>query len=266
MSELTHMSLYSGIGGLDLAAEMAGFETIGQCEYADFPYKILCKHWKDVPKWRDIRDVTNESFRTKCGGVQPTVISGGFPCQPHSLAGKRKGSSDERDLWGEFARVICEIKPRWVVGENVVGLLSTEFGRFFGRVLRDLSELGYNASWGVWGAYQAGAPHRRNRVFIIANANSELPSGVDKGKQKQFSEIVKKKLDCTESWTGFNAEQNSILRDGERSLYIDGGVDIRNDDGLSEGLDRITALGNAVVPQQAYPIFKAIADIEQMMR
>lgn len=253
MPELTHLSLFSGIGGLDLAAEWAGFRTVGQCEFADFPTKVLEKHWPDVPRWRDVRDVTKLSVDRKCG-EEITVISGGFPCQPHSIAGKRLASGDERDLWGEFARVICEIKPRWVVAENVPGLLSSEHGRFFGRVLRDLAGMGYDASWGVLSAFQAGAPHLRKRVCVVAHAvrfrracNKLLPeTGVDE-------KIALPTWEINTSLLLDNAFR--VLREGDDS-------DLRGADGLPRELDELIALGNAVVPQQFYPIFRAIAEIE----
>ena len=119
--ELTHLSLFSGIGGLDLAAEWAGFRTGGQCEWADYPRAVLEKHWPGLPRWKDIRDLTGADFREKTGIEYPTVVSGGFPCQPHSLAGKRLASDDERDLWYELFRVYCETGARWLVGENVGG-------------------------------------------------------------------------------------------------------------------------------------------------
>jgi len=329
---LTHFDLFSGIGGLSIAAEMAGFETVGFCEYADYPYKVLCKHWPDVPKWRDIRDVTNESFRERAGGGRdmPTVISGGFPCQPHSLAGKRKASGDERDLWGEFARVIREIKPRWVVGENVVGLLTSESGRFFGRILRDLDSLGYHAAWGVWGAYQVGAIHRRDRVFIVAytdmyNDRFEQEHGSERkgaphngqdGFRAEFNRSCKGELttntdgsgqlhgeskikpaetgqqtqcDTTASGEAFaNSNKQRLQRrriekrhekadeQSERAClhllrradeeYISKSAILRGNDGVRNRVDRTTALGNSVCPQQAAPIFYAIAEIEHMMR
>ena len=169
------MSLFSGIGGIDLSAEWADFTTVGQCEIDDYAMKILKKNFPGVEKWRDIHDVTIESFRrrTGIGPGELTLLSGGFPCQPHSLAGKRKASADKRDLWAEFARVIREIRPKWVLGENVPGLRSSENGRYFGRILRDMDEMGYNVGWCSYGAVDVGAPHKRERVFFVAYADGD---------------------------------------------------------------------------------------------
>ena len=175
---LTHLSLFSGVGGLDLAAEAAGFVTVGQCEWADYSTKVLEKHWPDVPRWRDIHGLSADEFLRRTGRETVTVISGGFPCQPHSVVGKRKASGDERDLWPEMRRVIGEIKPKWVVAENVPGLLSSENGRFFRGILRDFAALGFDVGWGVVCAAAVGAVHRRERVAIVAHAHGvKLPRG-----------------------------------------------------------------------------------------
>lgn len=182
-NQLTHLSLFSGIGGLDLAAEWAGFKTVGQCEWAEYPYSVLEKHWPNVPKWRDVRDVSGESVRERTGVDCITVVSGGFPCQPHSLAGKRLASHDERDLWDELLRVFCETDAGWLVGENVPGLLTSENGRFFGRILKDLAEIGCDAWWYCFPAYACGAKYIGERVCIVATSDCERWRGMEKNKK-----------------------------------------------------------------------------------
>ncbi len=246
---MTHLSLFTGIGGLDLAAEWAGFTTVGQCEWADYPTKVLEKHWPDVERWRDVKDFTGESFRERTGLNTVTVISGGFPCQPHSLAGKRKASTDERDLWPEYRRIISEVRPKWVVAENVRGLLSSEDGRFFRGILRDLSDLGFNVGWATYPACWVGAVHRRERVFTIAHNSS-----------------IGEERNCERKIYRFREVQG-----GENGGGIEDWVQrcdniipklLRSGNGIPNIMDRLKCLGNAVVPQQAYPIFKYIAEIE----
>ena len=167
-AKLTHLSLFSGIGGLDLAAEMAGFRTVGQCEWADYPTKVLGKHWPDVPRWRDIRTLTGESFYEKTGMRTVDVISGGFPCQPFSVAGKRRGKEDDRYLWPEMLRVISELRPTWVVGENVAGIVNMALDQ----VYADLENEGYTVQAFIIPACACDAPHRRDRCAIVANCNN----------------------------------------------------------------------------------------------
>lgn len=242
----THLSLFSGIGGLDLAAEAAGFETVGQCEWADFPTKVLEKHWPDVPRWRDIHELTANEFFQKTG-ISPgalTCISGGFPCQPHSTAGKRKASLDERDLWPEMRRVIGEIRSEWVVAENVRGLLSSENGRFFRGVLRDFANMGYDAGWCLISAANVGAPHLRERLAIIDHLQKN--NGNNEEAQKGNNHFKKASLEY----------RGRIGWDSEPGIC-------RVVNGIPSELDisRNEAIGNAVVPAQFYPIFKAIYDI-----
>lgn len=120
---MTHLSLFTGIGGLDLAAEMAGFVTVGQCEWADYPTRVLEKHWPEVERWRDVRDFTADDFARRTGvrAGELMLLTGGPPCQPFSLAGKRLASGDKRDMWPEYFRVVGEVMPRWCVAENVRG-------------------------------------------------------------------------------------------------------------------------------------------------
>lgn len=320
MSKLTHLSLFSGIGGIDLAAKWAGFETIAFCEIDPYCQKILSKHWPAVPIIGDVKDVTKERIATYTRRTyegcksqsewsssnltrlceQTTLISGGFPCQPHSVAGKRKGSSDERNLWPEFRRVIGEIRPKWVLAENVPGLFSSDGGRFFGSVLSDLASLGYSVGWSTYGAVDVGALHRRNRVFIVAYSQRVSQTSRHRGNMRgilQESEPIRPEsgspfcyspIKGLPDWAGGEMGQPSPLTEFERSdgretewetLGSVRGVS----DGFSRGVDghtgeewtggrrcvpvrnrvpRLKALGNAVVPQQIYPVLKSIAEVE----
>jgi len=315
---LTHLSLFSGIGGLDLAAEAAGFVTVGQCEWADYPTKILEKHWPDVPRWRDIRTLTKESFYERTGLRTVDVVSGGFPCQPFSCAGKRRGKDDDRYLWPEMLRVIRELRPSWVLGENVPGIVNLALDT----VLSDLEAEGYESQAFIVPACGVDAPHKRNRCAILAHAinrggpvrwdgqlqdaptdgrtgndnrggtaaaftgkrreNESVASGMADGLRAAVHEadpnaesIGLQRL-CSEPlvFTDCSSREREAERVPQSALRIAGSHSPGDNwpvepgiprvvDGLPNRVDRIKCLGNAVVPQQFYPFFKAIAEIEQ---
>lgn len=202
MKKLTHLSLFSGIGGLDLAFEWAGFRTVGQCEWADYPTRVLEKRWPKVVRWKDIRTLTRESFYERTGLHTVDVITGGFPCQPFSLAGKRRGKADDRYLWPEMLRVVKEIRPTWFVGENVSGLLSMaepesqtslesrsinrlpdgdyyeavyirQTDMLLPNIIRDIEQAGYSVQLFVFPACGVDAPHRRDRICIVGHTEHD---------------------------------------------------------------------------------------------
>lgn len=186
MDRLTHLSLFSGIGGLDLAAEWAGFQTVGQCEWADYPTKVLEKHWPDVPRWKDIRTLTKEDFYERTGLHTVDVISGGFPCQPFSVAGKRRGREDDRYLWPEMVRVIKELRSAWVVGENVAGIIRMALPD----ILSELEACGYRTRAFLIPACAVGARHRRYRVAIVGYSESVHKGRLSIGTETAFTGFV----------------------------------------------------------------------------
>lgn len=271
---LTHLSLFSGIGGLDLAAEAAGFVTVGQCEWADYPTKVLEKHWPDVPHWRDIRTLTKESFYERTGLSTVDIVSGGFPCQPFSVAGKQKGKEDDRFLWPEMLRVIRELTPRWVLGENVPGILRIAAWD----VVTSLEREGYNVAVFDFEAAAVGALHRRERIAFVANRTGGGLERMRTGRKQECGTPSEARaavgscaLSDTESTDRDRREPcaESAGRSGsaDRRIGLRGWWATEPDvgrvaHGVPNRVDRIRCLGNAVVPQQFYPFFAAIAEIE----
>jgi DNA (cytosine-5)-methyltransferase 1 len=259
---LTVGSLFSGIGGLDLGLERAGMRCVWQVEIDDYAQRVLSKHWPDVPKFRDVRDVGRHN-------LEPVdLICGGFPCQPYSLAGKRQASADDRDLWGEFARLIGELRPRWVLAENVPGLLSSEAGRFFGRVLRDLAACGYDAEWDCIPATAVGAHHRRDRVFIVAYpastsrrqsvrrreqcsqcTNQTNGGSVIRGRHTDVADAISAGLAQRQIFGGNAAAQLAAFERSSRAIWSSEPQVGRMANGVPRRVDRLRGLGNAVVPQ-----------------
>ncbi|MGZ9669978.1 DNA cytosine methyltransferase [Pseudomonas sp. GNP014] len=169
------LDLFSGIGGFSLGLERTGhFKTVAFCEIDKFCKLILDKHWKGTKIYNNVKEITKE--RLEADGIQlPDIITGGFPCQPFSVAGKQKGTSDDRHLWPEMFRIIQEFTPRWVVGENVKGITNIQDGMVFETVCTDLEGAGYEVRTFNIPVAGVGAPHRRERMWIVAN--SQCPVG-----------------------------------------------------------------------------------------
>jgi DNA (cytosine-5)-methyltransferase 1 len=290
---MTHVDLFSGIGGFALAAEWAGFTTIAFVEIDPYCQAVLKKHWPEVPIFGDIKgfkwpmaDSINEGLQgygksCQCSrelpvgaGCQITLLTGGFPCQPFSCAGKRRGKEDDRYLWPQMFRVISEVRPTWVLAENVAGIVKMELDN----CLSDLESEDYETEAFIIPACAVNAPHRRDRVWIVAHGKD--------------TRVIGRK------WVARNDEVKNIEggNQGKRSSGYDGGQDVadtkrilpqrhqcgrgktefgrscrwsvepdvgRVAHGVPSRVDRLKCLGNAIVPQVAFPILQAIAQIER---
>ncbi len=289
---MKHLDLFSGIGGFALASEKVWPKIEHTfCEIDPFCQTILSKHWPTSKIYDDIKQLSSNTRSQEQRGVSDSsretlstlrgcdLLTGGFPCQPFSQAGKRKGTGDDRHLWPEMRRVIQEFSPAWVVGENVRGLLSIDGGLVFEQVCLDLEALGYEVQPFVIPACAVGAPHRRDRVWIVAH-RKDLVS----------QRNVRKRGGNAESKTS-SGNRNSIASDHE-CLRLEGREQSEYeqcrqndwqepwpqaatrlcslDDGLPNGLVRprgwrnaaLKAAGNAIVPQVAEQIFRAIKEYE----
>jgi len=209
------LDLFSGIGGFSLGLERTGnFETVAFCEIDKYCKLLLQKHWKGVKIYDDVKKITKEGFEAD-GIPSPDVITGGFPCQPFSVAGKQKGTSDDRHLWPEMFRIIKAFKPRFVIGENVRGIINIQDGVVFEAVCTDLESEGYEVQPFIIPAAGVGAPHRRERVWIIATNSSELGcrSGSDNWKRRQIQNDeernVKKDQPKQQRWESRSREESN---------------------------------------------------------
>jgi DNA (cytosine-5)-methyltransferase 1 len=288
------LDLFSGIGGFSLGLERAGFQTVAFCEIEKYPRLILKKHWPNIPVFEDVRVLDGKQFR---GAVE--LICGGFPCQPFSVAGKRRGKEDDRDLWPEMLRLIREIRPAFVICENVTGFIKMALDE----VLSDLESEGYTCQSLVIPACAVGAVHRRDRVWIVArrsglsearmsnrkrkepdaNATNSNLSGRRQG-NKTMERKASKQPDgvCVqprqadtytgddrlqrgteESIPGFTHIQGELVRRGETiavTLNSSEPAILGVCDGFSGRVDRVKALGNSVVPQIPELIGRAILE------
>jgi DNA (cytosine-5)-methyltransferase 1 len=243
---MRHLDLFSGIGGFALAAQWANMDTVAFCEIDQFCQKVLAKNFPNVPIHNDIKTLNGEDF----AGID--IITGGYPCQPFSSAGKRRGSDDPRHLWPEMLRVIRAARPNWVVCEHVVGHISNGIDT----VLNDFKKEGYETRQFVIPALAVGAPHRRDRVWIVANTASV------RGKRELF-ESGRPKIANAGSWGFKNGESLQANAGSAKSGWSNGWNSKprirRVGDGLPSGVDRNKGLGNAIVPQIAYEILRAIS-------
>jgi DNA (cytosine-5)-methyltransferase 1 len=288
---MRHGSLFSGIGGFDLAAEWMGWENKFHCEWNEFCKRVLKYYWPDAKSYGDIDDTDFTIWR---GCID--VLSGGFPCQPYSTAGKRQGKEDARHKWPQMLRAIREIQPGYVVGENVRGITNWNGGLVFDEVQADLEAEGYEVLPFLLPACGINAPHRRDRIWFVAHAcgNGGFQYGIRDTLQNRNGHNPNEKQRWIEQSDGFNG---SVIPSINSNSEFQGrkGVDLikrsirsqpgtwdnwpttqpsicRRDDGLSSELDGITfskwrnesvkAYGNAIVPQVAYELFKVIEQLK----
>jgi DNA (cytosine-5)-methyltransferase 1 len=283
--KLRVLDLFSGIGGFSLGLERTGgFETVAFCEIEEFPRRVLAKHWPEVPCYHDVTKLTGDILARD--GIAVDVITGGFPCQDLSVAGKQAGIGEgtRSGLWSEIVRLIGELRPRYVIVENVANLLSgpsKQRGGWFGRVLGDLAECGYDAEWENIPAAALGAPHRRERVWIVAHPMQKRPHARTAGSDRKRPTHYKKR-DSKEWPVKFGASRGGsalanaaeIRQQGQgESIFaicaaaqadreavgaVAGGIgqiwstepDVgRVANGVPYRVDRLGGLGNAVVPQ-----------------
>lgn len=295
---MTHGSLFSGIGGFELAAEWAGWENVFQVEWNPFCQKILKKNFPDANLFGDIREFDGLPWR---GSVD--VISGGFPCQPYSSAGKRLGKEDERHLWPEMLRIIRDVAPRWVVGENVRGLVNWSGGLVFDEVQADLEASGYEVQPFLLPAASVNAPHRRDRVWFVAYRAGEQMGDAGQPRQRGGVECAAADAEHLQSINGHQSNMQRRRPEDAEQIRMGGKPTTANpnnqrrekqhtsekpgypgqpgwgmftqwdkwptqppvcgrNDGVSNRVDRIAALGNAVVPQLVWRIFDTINHFE----
>lgn len=279
-----HGSLFSGIGGFDLAAEWMGWENVFHCEWNEFGKRVLNYYW---PNSESFTDITKTDFTKYANAID--ILTGGFPCQPYSQAGKRLGKDDDRHLWPEMYRAIQEISPSYIVGENVLGIVNWNGGLVFHEVQVDLEAIGYEVQPVILPACSVGALHRRDRTWFVAYSKHNR---IRRWEQQQKSE--QEKIRITSNATNKRLQESCNQFRQEYELFINapndfagsitaqldkskrGSGDVPKANGIPKRLDGITvskwkkesikAFGNAIVPQVAFEIFKAIQIADRQNR
>lgn len=277
MRKLRTLDLFAGIGGFSLGLHRTGgFETVAFVERDDYAQKVLAKNFPDVPIFDDVRTFDADGL----GRID--VITGGFPCQPWSVAGKREGHLDtqDRDLWPKMASIIEELQPKWVIGENVQGFVNEPMG--LARTLADLESIGYQSTYWILPAAGVGAPHRRNRVFILAHTRHGRRGDIRVTEKGQYPQ--RERSTNTDSVSGSSkqpllvahtdsplSERNERAKRSEQERANNSQLsrwatepDIcRVAHGIPRRVDRLRCLGNAIVPQIATQIGNAILEAEK---
>ena len=265
--KLKMLDLFSGIGGFSYAAEKlaGGYETVAFCEYDEHAQKVLRKHWPRTEIIGDIRELANDAERFR-GSVD--IVCGGYPCQPFSLAGVRRGDQDDRHLWPEMLRVIEAVRPRWVIGENVAGHITMGLDT----VLSDLEAAGYASRCYVIPAVAADAPHRRDRVWIVGNSDSsqccwDIKATEQGGRQQGFAARRENVADANSQRLQRQRQQSSRVgaeqRDPCNTRWWQPEPRVcRVSHGVPGRIHRLKQLGNSIVPQVAARILYAIREAD----
>jgi DNA (cytosine-5)-methyltransferase 1 len=263
---MIHIGLFEGIGGFSIASSYMGWDTLSTCEINPFGRRVLEYYWPNAYHHDDIHTLTFNKINdelTKRSGPQwrsdDIVLTGGFPCQPYSLAGKRKGKDDSRHLWPEMLRIIREVQPTWIVGENVYGLVNWNEGLVFEEVSIDLENEGYQVQPYILPAVSVGSVHRRDRVWFVAHSNNTRLERKTSKRVQTGKERRNRVFNGESAWMGsetdwLNFPTQSPVRNGNDGIP-DRMVDITVPRWRKESL---MALGNAIVPQVAIQLFKTI--------
>lgn len=243
---MRELSLFSGAGGGLLGTSLLGWTPIGYVEYDNYCQRVIRQRiddgiLPDAPLFGDVRTFLDQGYARAYQGMA-NVVTAGWPCQPHSSAGRRQGSADEREGWPWVIETIRQVRPKWFLGENVRGILSTDAGRYFGAILRDLADAGYQCRWSVLSACAFGAPHTRERLFVVAHANG---IGGLRGRNGERSSPGIEWGEAEVRAQSHPARQ----RPAPAQIWGESKADfLRVADGMGSRLDRIRTIGNGQVP------------------